>query len=306
MKNLRSLGILLLFGWLASGAGAASPFVINLWPGKPPGDLPVRGPEKMMIRISPIYGTSNIITNVTKPTLTVYLPPKDNNTGTAMLICPGGGYWDLYWEVEGTQVAEWLNEHGMAGIILKYRVPRPPNVPERDTPIGPQMDAQRAMRIVRSNAAAWGIDPNRIGVIGFSVGGHLALATATDFANQKYPAADAIDSISSRPNFAILCYSGFLKDFDRDVIWPGLHIPPDTPPVMLVHATDDTMSPADHSVIMYLALKRAGIPVELHIFARGEHDFGVREDNKLPGSWPGLCIRWLESFGLLDTGPTKP
>lgn len=306
MKTLRALGILLLAGCMAADAFAASPFVLDLWPGKPPGDLPVRGPEKKMIRISPIYGTSNIITNVTKPTLTVCLPARNNNTGTAMLICPGGGYWDLYWEVEGTQVAEWLNAHGMAGIILKYRVPRPPNVPERDTPIGPQMDAQRAMRIVRSNAAAWGINPDRIGVIGFSVGGHLALVTATDFAHAKYPAVDATDSVSSRPNFAILGYSGFLKDFDRDVIWPGLHIPPDTPPVMLVHATDDTMSPSDHSVIMYLALKRAGIPVELHIFARGEHDFGVREDNKLPASWPGLCIRWLESFGLLNAGPTKP
>jgi acetyl esterase/lipase len=306
MKIPRSLSLLLFFGSLFSGAGAANPTVLDLWPGKPPGDLPVRGPEKSMIRVSPIYGTSNIITNVTRPTLTVYLPEKERNTGTAVLICPGGGYWDLYWEVEGTEVAQWLNAHGMAGIILKYRVPRPPSVPERDTPIGPQMDAQRAMSTIRSNAAAWGINPHRIGVIGFSVGGHLAMVTATDFANRKYAPIDGIDSASARPDFAIAGYSGFLKDYDSDVIWPGLHIPPDTPPVMLVHASDDTMSPSDHSVIMYLALKRAGIPVELHIFARGEHDFGVRENDKLPASWPGLCLRWLESFGLLEAGPKKP
>ncbi len=299
MKFLRSTGLTLGVFLLSSRAFAGSPFVLDLWPGKPPGDLPVRGAEKSMIRVSPIYATSFIITNVTKPTLTVYLPDKAKATGTAMLICPGGGYWDLYWEVEGTQVAAWLNAHGMAGIILKYRVPRPPNVPERDTPLGPQLDAQRAMSMVRSNAAAWGINPNRIGIIGFSVGGHLALATATGYEARKYPAIDAIDTVSSRPDFAILGYSGFLKEFDRDVIWPGLHIPPGTPPVMLVHATDDTMSPSDHSVIMYLALKRAGIPVELHIFAKGEHDFGVREDDKLPASWPGLCLRWLKSFGLL-------
>jgi acetyl esterase/lipase len=303
MTTLRICGFLLLTVLVRPGARAEAPLVLDLWPGKPPGDLPVRGPEKRMIRVSPVYGTSNLITNVTKPTLTVYLPSKETNTGTAMLICPGGGYWDLYWDVEGVEVAEWLNKHGMAGIILKYRVPRPPNVLERDPPIGPQLDAQRAMSTVRSNAAAWGINPNRIGVIGFSVGGHLALATATDFANRKYAPLDAIDTVSSRPNFAILAYSGFLKEFDRDVIWPKLHIPPDTPPIMLVHATDDTMSPSDHSVIMYLALKRAGIPVELHIFARGEHDFGVRENGKLPASWPGLCLRWLTSFGLLESRP---
>jgi acetyl esterase/lipase len=303
MKKIPPTAYLIAALLASAAANASPPQVIDLWPGTPPGDLPTRGAEKTFIRTSTIYGTDVIVTNVTKPTLTVYTPPRGNNTGTAMVICPGGGYWDLYWEGEGEQVAAWLNSQGMTGIILKYRVPRPPNVPEADTPIGPQMDAQRAVSTVRSRAAEWGINPRRIGIIGFSVGGHLALATATGFATRTYAPIDAIDDASSRPDFAVLCYSGFLKANDKDEIWPGLHIPQDTPPVMLVHASDDTMSPSDQSVIMYLALKRARIPVELHIFAKGEHDFGVRQDGRLPSIWPQLCINWLHAFGFLDSRP---
>jgi acetyl esterase/lipase len=145
----------------------------------------------------------------------------------------------------------------------------------------------------------------RIGIIGFSAGGHLALATATGFASRTYQPIDAVDEASCRPDFAIACYPGYLKEDHKNEaaslnIWPGLHIPGDTPPILLVHATDDTMSPADNSAVMYLALKRARIPVELLIFAKGEHDFGVRQDGKLPSRWPGLCIDWLRSFGFLE------
>jgi acetyl esterase/lipase len=201
------------------------------------------------------------------------------------------------------QIVEWLNLHGIAGIILKYRVPRPPNVPEREVPIGPQLDAQRAVSLVRSRAAEWGINPRRIGIIGSSVGGHLALATATGFGTRKYDRIDAVDDVSSRPDFAILCYSGFLKSYDKDEIWPGLHLVADTPPVFMVHANDDSMSSSEQSAVMYLALKRAGIPVEMHIFGSGEHDFGVRQDEKLPSSWPQLCINWLHSLNLLGPPP---
>src|ERR1700690_1494858 len=184
MKKITSTAYLIASLFTSCGATAAPPIVFDLWPAMPPGDLPVSGAEKTFIRTSTIYGTNVLITNVTKPTPTVYLPPKGNNTGTAVVICPGGGYWDLYWEGEGEQVAAWLNSQGMTGIVLKYRVPRPPNVPESETPIGPQMDAQRAVSTVRSRAAEWGINQKRIGIIGFSVGGHLALATATGFAKR--------------------------------------------------------------------------------------------------------------------------
>ncbi len=303
MKKLASAVLFYAALFLSRTAWGADPIVLDLWPGKPPGDLPVGGAEKSYVRTSPIYATATITTNVTKPTITVYLPPEEKNTGTAMIICPGGGYWDLYMDLEGKQVAEWLASQGMVGIVLKYRVPRPPNVPKKLTPVGPQLDAQRAVSLVRSRAAEWAINPKRIGVVGFSAGGHLALMTATNFGKRAYDPIDSVDQVSSRPDFAVLCYSGYFKADDKDEISPEIHIPADTPPVMLVHDTDDTMSNAEHSVFMYLALKRAGIPVEMLIFAKGEHDFGVRQDGKLPSSWPQLCIKWLRSFDLLEDHP---
>lgn len=299
MLKTSTLALILGATLFGSAAAVAAPQVFDLWPGTPPGDLPTRGAEKTFLSKSPKYGTNLLITNVTKPTITVMLPAREASTGTAMIICPGGGYWNLFWEKEGTQIADWLNANGIAGIVLKYRVPRPPNVPEPETPIGPLLDAQRAVSMVRSRAAEWGINPGRIGIVGFSAGGHLALATATSFERREYAPVDAIDSASCRPDFAVLCYSGYLKDYKKDVIWPGLHIPPNTPPVFIVHATDDSTSPSENSVIMYLALKRAGIPVELHVYATGEHDFGVEQNGNLPTTWPDLCLRWLRSFGLL-------
>jgi len=157
--------------------------------------------------------------------------------------------------------------------------------------------------IVRSHAAEWGIDPQRIGMVGFSAGGHLALATATNFEQRKYERIDASDDVSNRPDFAVLCYSGYLKAKDKDEIWPGLRIPSGTPPIFLAHANDDGEkvggSNAENSAFMYIALKRVGIPVELHIFGNGNHDFGVRQNEKLASSWPQLCLNWLRSLGLL-------
>ncbi len=222
-----------------------------------------------------------------------------------MLICPGGGYHDLFWELEGEEVAAWLNSAGMTGIILKYRCPRRPGDVRGEPPLGALLDAQRAVSLVRSKAAEWGIDPKRIGMVGFSAGGHLALAAATSFDKRTYEPIDAVDEVSCRPDFAVLCYSGYLKAKDKDEISPGIHILADTPPIFLAHSSDDKISDVEHSVIMYLALKRAGIPAELLVFATGNHDFGVRQNDKLPASWMPLCLKWLRSQGLLEPDSSR-
>ena len=215
---------------------AEDALVVDLWPGKTPGDVGIKGQETSRIHQSPLVGPTKLITNVTKPTLTIYPPARDKNTGTAMVICPGGGYWDLYWELEGEEVAAWLNSQGMTGIILKYRCPRRPGDVRGEPPLGPQLDAQRTVSLVRSRAAEWGIDPKRIGIVGFSAGGHLALATATNFPKRLYAPIDAVNEVSCRPDFAVMCYSGYLKAKDKDEIRPGFRIPPGTPPIFLAHA----------------------------------------------------------------------
>ena len=305
MHRIVFIASLLVGGLTGLPAFSAEPLVVDLWPGKTPGDVGINGQETSRIHQSPLVGRTKLITKVTKPTLTIYRPAAEKNTGTAMLICPGGGYWDLYWELEGEEVAAWLNSQGMTGIILKYRCPRRPGDVKNEPPLGPQLDAQRAVRLVRSRAAEWGIDPKRIGMVGFSAGGHLSLATATNFSKRLYEPIDAVDEVSSRPDFAVLCYSGYFKtkDKEKDEIVPGIQIPADTPPVFLAHASDDRESyggsDSANSVVMYLALKRAGVPTELHVYATGDHDFGVRQNDKLPSSWTRLCLNWLRSQNLL-------
>jgi acetyl esterase/lipase len=275
------------------------PLVLELWPEAVPGDVGIPGQEYGRIYPAKIVGDSRLITNVTRPSLTVYRPPAAKNNGTAMIICPGGGYHDLFWDLEGEEVVAWLNAQGMTGLILKYRCPRRPGDMRGVPPLGPQLDAQRAVSMVRSKAKEWGIDPQRIGMVGFSAGGHLALATATGFHERRYPPIDAIDTVSCRPDFAVLCYSGYLKADGRDEVSPGIRIPADTPPVFLAHTSDDSVAEVGHSVIMYLALQRAKVPAELHVYVTGEHDFGVRRNDKLPSTWTDLCLNWLRSRGLL-------
>jgi acetyl esterase/lipase len=291
--------------FVAWTAPAAEPLIVEIWPGKVPEESGDIGPER--IRMSPkldrkqveVTEPTRLITGVTNPTITLYRPPQNTDTGTAMLICPGGGYWDLYWQLEGEEVAAWLNSIGVTGIILKYRVPRRPDEPKGEPARRPLQDAQRAVSLVRSKASQWGIHPERIGIVGFSAGGHLAIATATTFDKRTYEPIDDVDKISCRPDFAIPVYSGYLKAKDKEQLAPGLSIPIGTPPIFLVHGGDDIISPPENSVLMYLALKRAGVLAELHIYAGTAHDFGVRKSDRPCSTWTASCADWLRDRGFV-------
>jgi len=285
--------------------GADKPQVVELWPGKIPDDVGDLGPEK--VRMSQkltrkqveVTEPTRLITNVSKPTISIYQPAKDKDTGTAIIICPGGGYWDLFYELEGEEVAAWLNSHGITGIILKYRVPRRPDEVKSEPAMRPLQDAQRAVSLVRSKAKEWGISPKRIGMVGFSAGGHLVIATATNFDKRSYEPADEIDRVSCRPDFAIAAYSGYLKLKDKNELSPSIRIPAGTPPIFLVHGGADIISPPEGSVLMYLALKKAGIPAEVHIYDGAAHDFAVRKVDHPCSNWTDRCIDWLRVQGCL-------
>jgi acetyl esterase/lipase len=288
--------------------GAEAPLVLPVWPGAVPGEFGAIGPERVRDPSEHPKSKAKLITNVTKPTLTVFRPTKAKDTGTAMLVCPGGGYWDLFWDVEGEEVAAWLNSVGITGIVLKYRVPRRPGQPEPMPAPGPLLDAQRAVSLVRSRAAEWGIATNRIGIVGFSAGGHLAVATATHFDRRGYEPIDEIDKLSCRPDFAVAVYPGYLiaqhpagVETNKDVLAPYIRIPKETPPIFLVHASDDAVAGAENSVVMYLALKRANVVTELHVYAQGGHGFGVRNSDLPCSTWTDRCVAWLQNLGMLGT-----
>ena len=308
---LASAAALFVSSVLVCAAPAAVPVVVELWPEKIPDASGDRGPERL--RMSPkldrmqveVTEPTRMITDVAKPTITSYRPASDIDTGTAMLICPGGGYWDLYWELEGEEVAGWLNSIGVTGIILKYRVPRHADEPKGEPARRPLQDAQRAVSLVRSKAAQWGIHPDRIGMVGFSAGGHLAIATATSFDKRTYEPLDDVDKISCRPNFAVSAYAGYLKVRDKPELAPSLRVPAGTPPVFLVHGGDDIISSPENSVLMYLALERAGVPAELHIYAGTAHDFGIRTNDRPYAAWTASCAAWLRAGGFLQSKSKK-
>ncbi|HZK79812.1 MAG TPA: alpha/beta hydrolase, partial [Humisphaera sp.] len=297
------------------------PFVVNVWPGNPPGEIGNIGPEQFWDKRPdgkpiPLVGGKPVkwLTNVSRPTLTIYRPPKDKDTGAAMLICPGGGLTYLAWDAEGEEVAAWLNSIGVTGIILKYRVPRRPD--QMDYAkfknvwyIRPLQDAQRAMSLVRSRAGEWGLDPHRIGMIGFSAGAALTAWTSTNFDLPAYKAIDEIDRISSRPDFAVMLYSGGgaspargKADYQLD---PNVRIGKETPPMFLVAAGDDG-DKAEIATAFYLAAKRAGVPGELHLYSSGGHNFALRPTSRPCSKWPRLCAGWLAWRGLLEPGRGHP
>ncbi len=290
---------------LASGA-AEVPARILIWPGAAPGDYGTIGPERTRATDESPTKDAKWITNVKFPTVTVFQPTKEKNTGVGVIICPGGGYWNLAWDLEGEEVAAWLNSVGVTGFVLKYRVPRRAGQPERLPAPGPLSDAQRAVSLVRRRAAEWGVDPKRIGIMGFSAGGHLAVATASQFDRRAYPPLDEIDQVSCRPDFAVAVYPGYMieqqpvgVEVNKDTLAPYLRISKEMPPVFLVQATDDRVAGAENSVTLYLALKRANVPVELHLYAQGGHGFGVRKSGLACSTWTDRCVDWMREERLL-------
>lgn len=290
----------LTLGFLALSCAAAfadeppAPVVLDVWPGPAPGEVGTIPAEGYIDEQPP--GVTRL-TNVSRPTLTVYRPAPEKDTGASVVICPGGGYYILAMNLEGDEVAAWLNSIGVTGIVLKYRVPRREGTPREKQPIQPLMDAQRAVRLVRSKAAEWKLDPKRVGVLGFSAGGHLSAAASTRYEEAVYPHADDVDKIDARPDFAVLVYPGGMEH-PEDPENPVARVTSKTPPMFLAHAGDDKVSPIN-SVNMYVALKKAGVPAELHVYADGGHGFGLRPSDKACSTWPKRCEEWLRTMKIL-------
>jgi acetyl esterase/lipase len=310
MKRFWFTSSLLIGGWLTISVFAAEkPMVVNVWPGgKAPGDNSAKIPKEhqrfdMKNKDGTPYSIGGQpvkwITSVTKPTLTFYRPDPKKDHGGAVIVCPGGGYWNLAIDLEGEEIAKWLTTLGCTGIVLKYRVPRRPGRDEKRPSPEALEDAQRAVRLVRARSKQYGIDPDRIGMIGFSVGGNVVAVTSTTFDQLRYPRLDSIDDISSRPDLGICCYSGYLKATDKDGLDLSVNATKDAPPLFLVHASDDTEADAEHSLFGYLALKRAGADVELHLFQAGEHGFGVRAREEPVTRWIETCADWMRFRGFM-------
>ncbi|MFO0910394.1 MAG: alpha/beta hydrolase [Isosphaeraceae bacterium] len=211
----------------------------------------------------------------------------------------GGGYNILAMDLEGREVAEWLNSIGVTAVVLKYRVPRRPDTSKTDPPAVALMDAQRAVSLVRSKAKEWEIDPDRIGILGFSAGGHLAAWTATHGDRRSYEESDAVDRASCRPDFAVLVYPAYLqKKDDPDTLSPEIRVSSQTPPTFLAHADNDPINP-ENSALFFLAMKRANVPVELHIYKSGGHGFGLRPEGTPCSTWPQRCEEWLKDRGII-------
>ena len=240
---------------------------------------------------------------VSVPTMTVY-SPSGRNTGAAVVVFPGGGYQTLAMNLEGTEVCDWLNSRGITCVLLKYRVPGVGRSPKSGAYPNSSMaleDAQRTMGLVRSHAAEWYIDPHKVGVLGFSAGGHLVAAISTNYKRRLYAAVDAADKESCRPDFGVALYPGHMlehttKDHQLNAFVP---VTKDTPPTFLVQAEDDPVDTVENSLVYYEALQAAGVPVEMHLYAHGGHAFGLRRTQFPITEWPSLVEKWLVTIGVL-------
>jgi acetyl esterase/lipase len=271
---------------------------IELWPNGSPGTEPELPPERDMTKESDneIAGRRLIrLGNVSNPTLTVYPAPTNKANGAAVLVCPGGGYHILALDLEGTEVCERLNSMGITAILLKYRVPRRPDQEKHAAPL---QDAQRALGIIRQHAEAWRIDANRLGVLGFSAGGHLAAVSSSQFEQRAYPKVDAADDLSSRPDFTILIYPGYLaSEKDGTRLAPEIAITTNTPQAFIAMSADDPVR-VENALAYATALRKERIPFELHIYPTGGHGYGLRQTAEPVTTWPARLEDWFVARGL--------
>ena len=293
--------------WQPSAGHAQLP----IWPGVAPDAQPAAGPEDIDIDKDEWIGGRHVIAvrNVSQPTMTVY-SPKEKNTGAAVVVFPGGGYQILAIDLEGTEVWDWLTSKGITCVLLKYRVPNSGHHWDMQlnryvNPKAPMalQDAQRTIGLVRLHATEWHIDPHKIGVLGFSAGGHMVAQASTHF-ERAYSAVDAADKESCRPDFAVALYPGHLWNWDdkqKFELNPDIatRINRETPPTFILYAEDDHVDNVNHGLVYYIALKDAGVPVEMHLYAKGGHAFGLRRTELPITEWPQLVETWLRSIGVI-------
>lgn len=278
-----------------------------IWPGAVPDAQPITGPEVADYAVD-AAGNKHLVggkpwtyvDRVSRPTMTVY-SPQGHNTRTAMVVFPGGGYNVLAIDHEGTEICDWLTSRGITCVLLKYRVPCVKVGPYQDCPTALQ-DAQRTLGLVRFHAAEWHIDPHRIGVIGFSAGGHMVAALSTHFDKRRYPIIDEADKESCRPDFAIALYPGHLWSAEKKFFGlnPDIRISSRTPPTFLLQAEDDPVDNVNNSLVYFAALKKAGVPAEMHLYAQGGHGFALRSSKFPIRDWPQLVEIWLTTIGMIS------
>ena len=303
-----ALCVVFAFGALSAQTPAWQPSPghtqVAIWPGAVPDAQPVTGPENTATDTKEqVAGRPWVYAGkVSRPTMTVY-SPIGKNTGAAVVVFPGGGYQILAIDLEGTEVCEWLTSKGITCVLLKYRVPGeglyPKSGPYPDSPVALE-DAQRTVGLVRFHATEWHIDPHKIGVLGFSAGGHMVAAMSTHFEHRLYPAVDAADKESCRPDFAVVLYPGHLWISNRKFeLNPEVLVTRQTPPTFLIQAENDNVDNVNNSLVYYIALKNAGVPVEMHLYAEGKHAFGLRPTKFPITRWPQLVETWLRTVGMM-------
>ncbi len=291
--------------WQPPAGLAQSP----IWPGTAPDAPPEAAPESFTSDDQVAGKPVGWITDVSRPTMTVY-PPKGKNTGAAVIVFPGGGFMGLAIDLEGTEVCDWLTAKGVTCVVLKYRVPRSEDYWDKDLHrrVEPKIqtafqDAQRTISLVRSRASEGGIDPKKIGVLGFSAGGYLAAKTATEFKQRAYRPVDDADKVSCRPDFSVPIYPGHLwrprGDSAELRLNPRIHVSSQTPPTFLLQAEDDHVDNVNQVLTYYIALKDAGVPVEMHLYAQGGHAFGLRPTKFQITGWPPLVETWLRTIEMI-------